>query len=290
MKLINIGNIKNKQILDFIQEDIYYNSKFYSKSSERDIYILRKISIEEIDEEFIQKWNKMDWITIFKEKEQKFYDIICSLAKNLKDFNILNKLLYEQKKFDKAKVLISMQEVFINNFTSCSFDEYDKNIEIISNLIYYSDKKKVNVNQFLAQLEEKMFPKFLRNLYMIIIKNKIDLNSTTKKKLTNYIELDNSYENLIIMIKNLTKNNEKNFAKLKEYIIKEEDFLSLNDTFNFTLLKMLVSQNIIQDKKEQDNLFINKTLEKIESIKIRFLSEFCYNEVSLFLKKKTKIY
>ena len=88
LKFINIGKFKTKQILDFIQEDVYYKDEIFGKSSEREINILKNIKIEEIDEEFIKKWNKLEMSTIFKKQENNFYSIICSLVKNVKDFNI----------------------------------------------------------------------------------------------------------------------------------------------------------------------------------------------------------
>ena len=165
----------------------------------------------------------MEWTkTIFKKKEQEIYDIICSLSRNLKDFSKLFKLLYEQKKLDKPKVLISMQNEFFKKSANCSLDELDNNSDIISNLIYYSDKDKANINKFLDNLKEKVNNNFLRKLYIKIISNNKDISNSTKKKLTSFIELDkNNYDRIIDTIKNLNKNNEKNFSKIKDYIIDE---------------------------------------------------------------------
>ena len=285
LKFINIGKFKTKQILDFIQEDVYYIDKIFEKSSEREINILKNIKIEEIDEEFIKKWNNLDLSTIFKKQENNFYSIICSLVKNVKDFNILYKLLYEQKKCDKTKVLSSIQNEFLSRFTNCSLDDLNHNIDIISNLIYYSDKQKVNIKKFLEQIEKKLNKVFLRNLYIYILNNKKDINNNTKIKLTNFIESDNDYESIILTIKNLNKDNEKNFSKLKKYLFEEKDFLEMEETFNMILLKMLVSKNIIKEKQEQDNIFIKSTLKTLESLKDKMmLNDFTYNEISIFFE------
>ena len=288
MKFINIGKIKTNEILDFIQKDKYYTDKLFEKSSERDINILKNIKIEEIDQKFLEKWNHMEWTKIFKRKEQEFYDIICSLSRNLSDFNKLFKLLYEQKKIDKSKVLISMQNEFLKKSDNCSLDELDDNSDIISNLIYYSDKDNTNINKFLNNLQEKINQHFLRKLYIKIISNNKDISNSTKKKLTTFIELDKyNYERIIDTIKHLNKNNEKNFAKIKDYIIEEKDFLNIKDTFNMTLLKKLISKEIIQEKPEQNNIFIESTLAKLNSLKEKImLADFTYKDISFFCEEE----
>ena len=288
IKFINIGKIKTQEILDFILKDKYYTDKIYEKSSERDINVLKNIKIEEIDNEFIEKWNKIDWITIFKKKEQDFYNIICSLAKNLKDFNILYKLLYEQNKFDKVKVLSSMQNEFIKKCNNWSLDEFNNNSDIISNLILYSDKKKVNINKFLEHLQEKLNHDLLRNLYIKNIINNKEISNNTKKQLTTFIELDkNNDDNIIMTIQNVNKDNEKNFTKIKDLIFEEKDFFTVEETFNMKLLKKLVSKNIIQEKPVQDNIFIKSTLKKLDSIKQKiYITDFKYKDISFFFEEE----
>ena len=285
MKFINIGKIKNIQILDFIQKDLYYNTKIYEKSPERNLNILAKIEIDEIDKEFIDKWNKIDWTSIFKNQENNFYETICSLTKNLKDFNILFKLLYEPKKFDKIKVINCMQNEFLNNYTNCPLDELNDNSDIILNLIYYYDKSRADLNNYVKELNQKINKEFLNNLYMKILNNKTDLTDNTKELLNDSIDLD-SFDNIIRVIQHLNKNTEKILSKIKKYLIEEKDFLRVKDSFNMVIFKKLVNLNILKDNQDDDNTFIQLTLQQIEQIKLKFITlDYSFNEISSLLDK-----
>ena len=288
LKFINNGKIKNVQILDFIQKDSYYVSKLFERSPERNLNILKKIEIENIDEEFIEKWNKMDWGSIIKKQEDKFYEIITSLPKKIKDFEILFKLIYEHKKFDKVKFLFYLRNFFLEKANA--FKEQlnnNNNIDIISNLIYYSDKTRVNIIGFLEGLEKNLNKDSLINLFVYLLNNKKDLTNQTKNKLTQFLQNENSFENIIKIIKNANKNNEKILSKFSEYLIKIEDFLKVEKSFNMILFKMLVNKNIIKEKEGQNNLFIDLTLKQISIIKDRFIkTDFTFRELSVILEEE----
>ena len=230
----------------------------------------------------------MDWPSIIKNQEDKFYEIICSLPKKIKDFDILYKLIYEQKKFDKTNFLNHLRNYFLDNYNLFK-EQLNKNIDVVSNLIYYSDKTKTDLNSFLEELEKKLNGPFLINLFINLLNNKLDLTNQTKNKLNHFLENDISYENLIRIIKNTNKNNEQLLTKFSEYVVGLEDFLKIEDTFNMTLFKMLVSQNIIKEKEGQKNYFIDLTLKKIEKIKEKFFStDFTYRKVSLLFEDENK--
>ena len=78
-------------------------------------------------------------------------------------------------------------------------------------------------------------------------------------------------------------------TKLSDYVIKEEDFFKLEDTFNMTLLKKLASQNIFQEKQNEDNVFIKLTLKQIEELKGKFIpADFPYRQISILFEEENK--
>ena len=89
IKLINDNAMNNFQILDFIQKDVYYSNEIYESTNERDFNILKKLYIEEMDKNFFEKWEKINFGEICKKQEQKFYNIVCSLITKFSQIDLL---------------------------------------------------------------------------------------------------------------------------------------------------------------------------------------------------------
>ena len=83
INLINRGEMKNNEILDFIASDLFFNSKNYEKLYYRPVTILSKINIEEIDDKFLKRWRTINFNQIFFYQIEKFYNTIADLVKNL---------------------------------------------------------------------------------------------------------------------------------------------------------------------------------------------------------------
>ena len=86
IELIKGGKLKNLEILDFIKSDIYYNSNDFDKSFYRPLEILNKIDIETVDVKFFCTYNTIKFNNIFGKRMNDFYQRLCSLIKNMKDF------------------------------------------------------------------------------------------------------------------------------------------------------------------------------------------------------------
>ena len=93
IKLINDNALNNFQILDFIENDIFYSNKIHESSNERDFNILKKLNIEEINEDFIEKWKKIKLGEMCQKQEEKFFIIVCSLITKFSQIDLLIKFI-----------------------------------------------------------------------------------------------------------------------------------------------------------------------------------------------------
>ena len=93
--------LKNMEILNFIEKDAYYMEKMYKNSNYRSVEILTGIDIPLINDEFLNKWKKLNLFEIFQNQKEAFLNKVCSLVKEMKDFNILFKLLNRSNNKDE---------------------------------------------------------------------------------------------------------------------------------------------------------------------------------------------
>ena len=172
IKLINDNAMNNFQILDFIQNDVYYSNKIYESTNERDFNILKKLNIKEMDKNFFEKWEKINFGEICKKQEQKFYNIVCSLITKFSQIDLLFQLLYENKQFDQKKAIKAISDTFENKFINCPKKELMSNYSIIVNLIYYLDNKGFQLDEFLNKLKNNLDKNFLLNIITNLLKTK----------------------------------------------------------------------------------------------------------------------
>jgi len=285
IKLINDNIMNNFQILDFIQNDIYYSNTIYESSNERDLNIFKKLNVEEMKEDFIEKWKKINFGGICKKQEQKFYNIICSLITKFSQINLLIQILYENKKFDQKKAIKAICDTFENKFINCPKNELVRNYLIIVDLIYYLDNKGFQLNEFLNKLENNLDKTFLLNIIINLLKTK-----TIRKNSINLIydfigaTAKNGDLEIIKKIILLFNDNNKILSKFIRFAVEEKDFLEVNETFKLKLFKELLYQDYFSQNGE-DNIFVKTTNKNIKSIKKKFdIGNFTYNEVSILLE------
>ena len=91
------GKLTNIEILNFIDNDIYYKEKKYANSNHRSIDILSGIDITKINQDFWQKWKKIKIFQIFENQKESLIIKICNLIQDLSHFNILFDLLNQSQ-------------------------------------------------------------------------------------------------------------------------------------------------------------------------------------------------
>ena len=286
IKLINDNAMNNFQILDFIENDIYYSNKIYESSNERDFNILKKLNIEEIKEDFLEKWKKIKLGEMCQKQEEKFYNIICSLITKFSQIDLLIKLLYENVQFDKRKTIKAIVNAFTKKFLNCPTKELYKNYLIIVELIYYLDKNQFQLDEFLTILEKNLNKDLLLDIILNILKNKSDISTDSLNSICDFIEIvaKDSGPNMFQKIFFILNEDKRILNKLTRLVVEEKDFLEGEETFKLKLFKELLSQDYFSPKRE-NNIFIKMTLNNLESIKHKFNSgSLTYNELCILLK------
>ena len=286
--LINDNALNNFQILDFIQNDVYYSNKIYESSNERDFNILKKLNAEEMNKDFIEKWKNINFGEICKKQEQKFYNIVCSLITKFSQIDLLFQLLYENKQFDQKKTIKAISDTFENKFINCPKNELDNNNIIIVNLIYYLDIEGFQLDEFLNNLEKKLDIDFFLSIIINLLKTK-KIREESINIIINFIGkiAENGDLNIIKKIILFFNDNNTILSKFTRFVVTEKDFLEKEETLQLKLFKELLSQNYFFQNVE-NNIFIKTTYQSIESIKKKFKTgDFTYNELCTLLDKES---
>ena len=151
LDIINRGEMKSNEILDFISSDIFFTSNSYKKDYFRPVTILSKIKVEEIDEQFLKSWRNINFNQIYCDWIEKFYNTIADLIKNIKDFGILYKLflIYDSQKYEKDSLKI-MKKKYIDLLQTLEKEKCPNFVEDTIKLISLIDENKIDI--FFAKL------------------------------------------------------------------------------------------------------------------------------------------
>ena len=290
--LIKKGEMKNNEILDFIKSDIYYNSNQYDKSFYRPLDILDKIDIEKIDDKFFVTWITMKFNNIFGKTINNFYNKITGLIKNMKDFGLLYRFfLYDNNKDYKTDVLKIMKKRYIDLLPTLQYDNCPNFVQDTIKLIYLIDQKKLDSRDLLKLIQDNLDHEKVNDLYLKLTEQHKDLNDKTKDCIAAYFTTDKNninYSSLIYLIKNCKNLRKEIFSKINNYIITENDFLSLEETENYKLYKGLIDNKII-DKEfaYKGATYVTKAQMTISSLEEKIKKfEIKYSEISVFFQNE----
>ena len=298
IKYIETQKISNMEIIDLIKDHdkCFTDDRFIKKRSPE---ILSKIDLKSIDDEFIEKFEKMNFEKIFRNCLDNYFMIFTDKIKKLSDFDIIFKLVKINELSDKKSNYL---EHLKNKYNLAIQDiELSEDENIIKNL--------VNIITFICLNEDKIdFLKEKIGKSKIInekIKHRIYLelikfcNQNKNKKIKNFII---SHYNEILQKKklnelndfliNLTEEDANDFIEKIDdrYIIIENEFYSCEDSFNIKLFN-LIKQKI---KINEDNKYIKnniKNLDKIandienEEIKYEYLNNFNKAQKEIVIEK-----
>ena len=293
LKLVKIGKIKNIKIIEFIKTDVYFLNKNYNKKLYRPLEILDGINISLIEDkkQFFKKWNDINFYSMFESQIEDFLKKIASLISEMKDFGYLFKFyIIKQENPFEVKVVKALQNRFIELLPTYNNKECPNFIEDVVELIYISDKNKVDIKKFLTETIEKKFcVKTVNDIYVNLTNNKEGLSKECNKIILKYFTKckensdPKSLSDLIYKCKNLR---DDMLSNINKFILKEDDILNFNETKNYIFFRELVNKKIInkiQNKKEKYIIetmsTINSFKEKIEKLEIK------YNDLYPFFKE-----
>ena len=284
------GILKNDDLLDFITlKDEYYISTKYQKL--RSLDILNGLDILSFDDKFYEKWKKIKWNDIFKEKKIPFYEKILTFIKNLNDFKIFYKL-FDLNEIKDNFVIELLQKKIVELYKNYNPEKHLNFIDDLIILLYHSDKKDVKIDSFLTNNIQKDFnTKFVNKIYInlfSIIGD--DISQNFKKIIAKFFTEtpDNmNTDTLLYLIYSCPYCAKNIFENLEKYNIKKEDFLKLEDTDNYKLFKGLLYNNYLDKKEIQNTHYIenskditNKLIKDIEQ------GELTLKEISIFYNNK----
>ena len=224
---IQKGKLKNKELLDFITKDEYYQNQKYDKKIYRILDIFDGIDIlllneETIKEEFFNNWERMNFDKMFDSQFYEFIEKIGSLIKEMKDFGLLFSFFNIDKE-PKTQCIIKLQKKYNELIQTYEVETCPNFIEQTIKLIYLSDFKNINLEMFLSEvINDKFDVKTVNNIYIKLIDKYPKLSKQCKNKIIKFFTKNNQNSNpstLLYLIKECPNLRDDIFFNRDNYII-----------------------------------------------------------------------
>jgi len=290
LKLAKIGKIKNKEILDFIRNDIYFLEKNFNKKINRPLEILDGIDFALIEDkkEFFKTWKAINFYSMFDIQIDDYLKKISLIIKEMKDFEYLFKFYtnIEQENSRKHAIKI-LQARFIELLPTYNNKECINFLNDVVELIYLSDKNKIDIKKFLSEIIEKKFNvKVVNDIYIDLTEKHKDLSKESNRIIVKYFTEYKENSDPISLAYLIDKcNNIRGdiFSNINKYSLKEDDIFSLNETKNYIFFRELVNRKIIEKIQNIKQKYIEDTMltisafqDKIKNSEIQFNLLFPY--------------
>ena len=295
------AKITNIEIIELIKDyNKYYSDPNPNYINKREPEILSKIDLEDVNEEFIQKFKEMKFEKIFENDIENFFTVFTKKIKKINHFNIILDLInINDLGSKKLSYLKKLKNSYKNIIMNSRLSENDENlIKTLTNIASF-----ICVNEGSIEFLDKMISKstiingkIKHKIYLELIKFCKENNNEQIKK---YIILNYSgtlksgnLNEFIEFLVNLKEEDAKDFIeKLDDkYLIIEKEFYSQGKSLNIQLLN-LIKQNL--NLKEDTNFIKSnvKTLEKIandidnKEIKYEYLKNFIKDQKEVVMEK-----
>ena len=262
------GKLKNIELLGFISTDNFYNDDSHKSKEDRSLEILDGIDINSLDETFFKKWKKIPWDKIFENQFNEFLEKIASFIKQMKHFKFLF-LFFTFKQEINANCVRILQRKFNEIFHTYIIKECPNFIYDCVELIYISDKKRVNLKVLLDNIQKLLDVETVNKIY-INLSEKQNLSKECINVIVHYFTKNNKNANqasLIFFLKECKNIRNYILSNIDNYIIKEEEFFYPEETINFKFFKELVNRGLLKDLQynKQTN-YIDQTMTIISSL------------------------
>ena len=277
-KLINIDLIKYIEIIN------NFKNKYLEKN------ILDNIQIDEINDEFIKIFKKINWCRLLNIKMEDFVKIICEKIENIKYFGKLFLLFDFNKEDINNECMEEIKQKFIDLFPTIPEGDYDNYVDDCAKLIYYLNIKNHDIKTFI----ESYFYNFFKPNYVDKVYNKLFSNSKYNiinpemlnclKDFYNKKENENFIKSTYLTFE-IKYNENFDSNDLEFYYFIYDDFFDLTQTDKFLLLKKIMKKNLL-DKKYIENYIEhskNEANKIINKIKDGFVE---YQNIKKFFDKK----
>ena len=285
LELSKNKQLKNIEILEFINKEIYYKITSYDNKNNKSMEIFNGLDVSTFNNEFYEKWKEMNWNEIFNSQYPKFLEKIAKIIKDMKNFKILLKL-FNISKNDKSKefhpkAISIMQKKYIDllqNYNGMTGDEDEDKIEEKSkknitssyddliDLIYYSDKMDIDLEKFLNNIKNNFNPKTINDICIKLLDKNISKNM--KDIITKYFIDNENYADPLTLLQlidtcpSLRLNILENFDK---YLINKEEFFEIEETQNIRLFRGLLERKLLGSEFEIIE-YVKSNIELISSL------------------------
>jgi len=279
LELSQKNELTNMEILEFINKEIKF--KLFNKTT---INILDGLDDSSINDEFYKKWKEINMNEIFGNQYKELLEKIANIIKDIKHFKILLKLFNiskddKSKEFHKHGITI-MQNKYVNllpNYYMYEDENEDEDEETgkkdntssyddLIELIFFSDKMKIDLNNFFNNLIKKINPRIINDICIKLLEK--DISSDLKDIIAKFfIENSNNADPLTLLqiIDKCPSLCLNILGKFDKYTIKKEEFFEIEDTQNIKLFRGLLERKLLE-KEFKLIEYVNNNLEMISSL------------------------
>ena len=300
LSLLAKGSLTNIQIIKLIQKDSVYRpgSKYLKDLNCYNIFNGLNISL--IEQEFEKECQKINWINIFGEEYLIFVKKIISLIKHMNNFNklfiILNIKEIQLPKNYTDIFFTLIQNAYKNLFQKTYNKETCPNfIDDSEKLIYYTDLKGNNIEEFLLELNNLLSENLIYEIYLKILAKHKTVSIKTENNIVNFLLKRNSDNNkesyiLLYLIERCPKSKSQIFRYFEEFNLNGNEILNYEESENIKLIRGLLNNDmydkgnkLIANYINHNNLVLNDIKKRIEENTV------LYNEIeNFFINKKSE--
>ena len=283
LNMLNKSKLKNSELLDYIENNIY---KFCDLFIFRVSYVLNGIDLETADENFFEKWNKINPFKLFSLNDYEFKSALVNKVNNMKDFGKLLRLFnYKDNKIFDINTMNLLCSKFKNLMKTYKIETCQNFVADVSFYIYINDQiNNQEITKLMVNIIEKYIKSFetLTDIYIYLTSNYRDISKKAINHIINFFMKNTFKFNskiILFLLKNM--NNEIEFeilSKIDNYIIKEEEIFSVeNEVDSFKLLQgILYEANLyipeLEKYKKKTILLSQNFLKKIKNGEINYIS------------------
>ena len=255
--VLAMHRFNNKEIINFIKNDIFYISDKYRDHTKRDENVFKRFDIHNADKEEFSQLINLKICDIFNKKLEKLFRIFINKIDSFDDLTILYEL-FPIKIIDNNFLNLlfeKLKEVYYINEDEIKLQKLYENIFLIFEKM---NQYNINLSKFTSIIENNIIDSNIKkNIYIFVL-------SKNDNKITNYVinEFSQYFLNNLKDLNeegiyNLIKacSNNKNFLielfnKIEEYSININDFYNGFKTKKWNLYELFKNNGYIEKYKD----------------------------------------
>ena len=292
IELILNGKMSNEQILVFLLKDTFWKGN--TNLDEKFFNIFEKIDINLIDKKFLIEWKKFKFYELFKNQELNFLMKTSNIVKDLKDFQLLYKLLYSDDSnsnitYDYNLILI-LQKKYFELYKETYVKEKCPNfIKDSCDLIYFSDRKFVKIEIFLMDLQQNLPKNLVNEIFNEFLERTINISKIAQKIISNYFlnQAENLIDNLPPLFLSCPCYSKTIAPYFNNYLIQMNEIFLIEESNNFKLLRKMLTNNAFFSKKDILKDYYNYNTILMDLIKSKIENyEIIYKDIDHFYENE----